>query len=97
MEYFKNVRGTQLTVPTIELGASTVYIRDNIKQIKDEEGNDCWEYNEKQLSLEEYFRQIIPQSEDAIGEISQMFALYQAQTDEAIAELSILIGGANNV
>lgn len=93
----KGVKGTQIKVPTLEVNVDTVYLRDNIIEKYDEDGNKYWEYDEIQLTLSEYFKNIIPENEKAIGELSLLFSTYQSQVDEALAELSILIGGISNV
>ena len=85
----KGVRGTQIKVPTLEVNVDTVYLRDNIIEKYDEDGNKYWEYDEIQLTLSEYFKQIIPEQEQAIGELTTLFAEYQNQIDSAIAELTI--------
>lgn len=97
MVKLKGVRGTQIKVPTLEVNVDTVYLRDNIIEKYDEDGNKYWEYDEIQLTLSEYFKSIIPENEKAIGELSLLFSIYQSQVDEALAELSILIGGISNV
>ena len=51
----KGVRGTQIKVPTLEVNVDTVYLRDNIIEKYDEDGNKYWEYDEIQLTLSEYF------------------------------------------
>ena len=86
----------------VELNVDTAYYRTNIHTCINEEGNEEYEYDEKELTLEEYFRKIIPVNqvitEETLGELSILFATYQQQTDEAIAELSLAIGEAiNNV
>ena len=57
----KGVRGTQIKVPTLEVNVDTVYLRDNIIEKYDEDGNKYWEYDEIQLTLSEYFKNIIPE------------------------------------
>lgn len=86
----------------MELNVDTAYYRTNIHTCINEEGNEEYEYDEKELTLEEYFRKIIPVNqvitEETLGELSILFATYQQQTDEAIAELSLAIEEAiNNV
>ena len=93
MIILKGVRGTQQTVPKLEVNVDTVYIRDNIVEKYDEENNKYWEYDEIQLTFSEYFKRIIPENENAIAELSALFSSYQEQVDNALAELSILIGG----
>ena len=97
MIQLKSVKGTQLYVPRIEINIDTVYIRENIKEKYDQENHRYWEYDEIQLSIPEYFKSIIPENEKAIGELSLLFSSYQAQVDQALAELSILIGEMKNV
>lgn len=93
----KKVQGTQEKVLPLELNVDTVYIRENIIQKKDENDNPYWEYDETQLSFEEYFKKIIPEQEQAIGELTVLFSTYQSQIDSAIADLTMLIGGSNDV
>ena len=95
MVELKGVRGTQIKVPTLEVNVDTVYLRDNIIEKYDEDGNKYWEYDEIQLTLEEYFKKVLPENESAIIELSSIFAAYQAQIDDALAELSMAIGGKN--
>lgn len=97
MTIIPNVHGTQEKVLPLELNVDTVYLRKNIVRLKDAEDREYWQYDETQMSLIEYFRQVIPQSEDAIGELALLFAAYQTQMDQALAELSIAIGGQDNV
>lgn len=97
MKTIKNAKGTQEKVLPLEINVDTVYLRKNITKEKDEEDREYWQYDETQMSLIEYFRQVVPQSEDAIGELALLFAAYQAQMDQALAELSIAIGGQDNV
>lgn len=75
MKIFKQVHGSQEQVLPIEINVDTVYIRDNIEKTED-----GWVYDEKQLSLNEYFRQIIPYNQnitdDAIAELSMLFVSF---------------------
>ena len=95
MVRYEKVRGTQEKVLPLELNVDTVYIRKNVVQKKDEDNNSYWEYDETQLTLEEYFKKVLPENELAIIELSSIFADYQAQIDDALAELSMAIGGKN--
>ena len=86
----------------VELNVDTVYYRTNIHTCLNDEGNEEYEYDEKELTFEEYFRKTIPTNqnitEETLGELSILFAAYQEQTDEAIAELSLALEEAiNNV
>ncbi len=51
----KNVRGTQKSVPALEVNIDTVYLRENITAI-DEEDFKGWQYDEKQYSIQEYIK-----------------------------------------
>ena len=44
----------------VELNVDTAYYRTNIHTCLNEEGNEEYEYDEKELTLEEYFRKTIP-------------------------------------
>ena len=98
MTEYKNVQGTQSTVPSLEINVDTVYIRTNIQDIRTEEMPVLWQYDEIQMTIEEYLKQAVPENQDiadeSMAELSMAFAEYQAQTDMAIAELSSLIGGS---
>jgi len=98
MTEYKNVQGTQSTVPSLEINVDTVYIRTNIQDIHTEEMPVLWQYDEIQMTIEEYLKQAVPENQDiadeSIAELSMAFAEYQTQTDMAIAELSSLIGGS---
>ena len=101
MTEYKNVQGTQSTVPSLEINVDTVYIRTNIQDIHTEEMPVLWQYDEIQMTIEEYLKQAVPENQDiadeSMAELSMAFAEYQTQTDMAIAELSSLIGGMYNV
>lgn len=89
------VQGTQENVPKLEINVDTVYIRDNIEQKQDEEGNNYWQYDEIQYSIVEYLKKVAVENEEitdsAIAELSALIAELQKQSDEAIAELSIAL------
>lgn len=53
MKHFIKVRGSQETVPTLEVNIDTVYIRSNISRIETEEFTG-WEYDEIQYGIREY-------------------------------------------
>lgn len=97
MIFLKNVTGTQSEVPPLEINVDTVYIRTNIVQEIDENGNFYWKYDEEQLSLIEYFKKILPENESAIIELTNLLYSYQNSINNALAELSIIIGEKNNV
>ena len=47
------VRGTQESIPYIEIGKTNVYIRTNVEYIEEEEFSG-WEYDEEIISIPEY-------------------------------------------
>ncbi len=59
MKEIKNVIGSQKTVPTVEVGKTTVYVRTNIRPYTEVFSEDSvftgWMYDETQYSIEEYF------------------------------------------
>jgi hypothetical protein len=96
MKIYKDVMGSQEQVPKVEINKDTVYLRDNVTKVKDEENNtEFWKYDEKQLTIKEYLRQLIPENDNAIAELMDLFCSYQLQNDEAIAELSVLLTNLN--
>lgn len=102
MVHIKNVRcGINDKPNSIRIDVDTVYKAYNIHQITDNEGNNGWEYDEDQYTITEYLRDTVPVNENiteqTLGELSILFATYQVQVDAAIAELSMIAGGNNNV
>ena len=55
------VRGSQVTVPKIEVNVDTVYVRTNIERIEEEDFSG-WEYDETQYEKNEYIELIANQS-----------------------------------
>lgn len=47
------IRGTQESIPFIEIGKTNVYIRTNVEYIENEEFSG-WEYDEEIISIPEY-------------------------------------------
>ena len=47
------IRGTQNSIPFIEVGKTNVYIRTNVEYIEEEEFSG-WEYDEEIISIPEY-------------------------------------------
>lgn len=47
------VRGSQETIPFIEVGKTNVYIRTNVEHVEEEEFSG-WEYDEEIISIPEY-------------------------------------------
>lgn len=93
MKYIKNVKCLDNPPLELEINVDTVYKRYNIVSTKNEEERIEYTYEEDQYTIPEYLKEIAPQTETGLGELSALFAAYQAQTDQAIAELSKTIGG----
>lgn len=56
---FKDVRGSQEFISEIEFNVDTIYIKTNIKKVKEIDGHtqeirEFWEYDEKQYTFNEY-------------------------------------------
>ena len=89
----KNVNCGNQMPSILEINADTVYKRSNIHTYTDSDGNQGYEYDEIELTTIEYLHEIYPQNEQALGELGILIATYQAQTDAAIAELSLALAG----
>lgn len=89
----KNVKCGNQMPSILEINVDTVYKRNNIHPYTDSNGNEGYEYDEIELTTTEYLREIYPQNEQAVGELGILIATFQAQTDAAIAELSLAIAG----
>lgn len=74
-----------------------IYKRYNINSFENEDGKTEYVYTEDQYTIPEYLKEVVPETEESLGELSMLLAMYQTQTDSAIAELSIALGGNNNV
>ena len=97
MKHFSEVRCLDTPPKEIEIGVDTIFKRYNIQSFKNEENRDEFIYEEDQLTIDEYLRDVVPENQDltetTLGELSILFANYQLQTDLAIAELSIAMEG----
>lgn len=97
MKYITNVHCLDVPPKELEINIDTVYKRYNIQSSKTEEDRIEYTYDEEQYSIPEYLKEVVPQNENSLGELSMLLATYQLQTDLAIAELSMALGGNNNV
>lgn len=91
MTEWKKVQGTQNSAPfliDIESSPTTVYERRNVKKKQDEEGNDYWEYEEREFTKNEY---ILRQSSQMVSKEDNL--VNQAALAD-IYELILEIGGA---
>jgi hypothetical protein len=55
MQQYKNIQGTQANIPLIEINTDTVYIRSNVKDIHTEDIPTLWQYDETQMTYDEYY------------------------------------------
>lgn len=78
MKHFIKVRGSQETVPTLEVNIDTVYVRSNIVRIETEEFTG-WEYDEIQYGIREYI--------EVVGVENKELKSRQEFTDTTILEL----------
>ena len=97
MKHISQVKCLDAPPQELEINIDTVYKRYNIVSLKGEDDRLEYTYDEDQYTLQEYLREVVPQNEECLGELSVLLAIYQIQVDQAIAELSVVIGGNNNV
>ena len=82
----KRVKGSQESVPYIEIGKSHVYIRTNVDRIEEDEFSG-WEYDEIVVPIHEYVSSLASQ-----GEIDTVAILIISLMRE-IDELRNMVGG----
>ncbi|MEG1620825.1 MAG: hypothetical protein RR322_02830 [Oscillospiraceae bacterium] len=100
----KDVQGTQVNSPSgidVYSSKTTVYIRENVRRITDAFRGDYWLYDETEMTREEYLEMQANSNQSlydsANAELLLLIMENQKQNDNALAELSILIGGTANV
>lgn len=86
LKQYLNIRGTQTTVPNLEVNVDTVYLRNNIARI-DSEDFTGWQYDEIQYSLREYQEILGNNTSDLKFDINDV-----AETVAYTVEDSIAIG-----
>lgn len=70
----KIVRGTQSERPEeIDFQKDTVYVRKNVHRVE-EENFSGWEYEEEQMTYEEYFRKSDLENKTAIAELAELLS-----------------------
>ena len=84
----KNVRGSQETVPQLEVNIDTVYVRSNITAI-DEDDFKGWEYDEVQYKKDEYI--------ELMGEKNQALEGQILESKLAMAELIEIVAGGGEI
>lgn len=78
MKQFLKVRGSQETVPPLEINVDTVYVRYNVARIN----NDSfvgWEYDEIQYGIREYI--------EVVGTENENLKVTQLETNALLLEL----------
>lgn len=90
---YKGVRGTQETVPEIEINVDTVYVRTNIQRKSEqlegiEEPFNYWEYDEKQYTLREWNQVLSEENSRLVKEQENQNALINS-TQEALEFLMV--------
>jgi hypothetical protein len=60
----------------LELNVDTIYKRKNIVSSENEDGRIEYLYEEYQYTIPEYLKEIVPQDEECLGELSALFATY---------------------
>lgn len=89
MKVFKNVRGSMDSVPNIEVNVDTVYIRNNIVRVEEEDFIG-WEYDEVQYDKDSYIEQINDLGQMIVDREIENLLLGQQVSE---LELTILMGG----
>lgn len=79
-------RGTQETVPDVEVNVDTVYIRTNITKIEEEDFNG-WEYDEVQYDKNEFIETLTRQEDS--GMLALMVSMLMSEVDM----LKSMVGG----
>lgn len=93
MKHLINVHCLDNPPLELEINVDTVYKRYNITSFENEDERIEYTYEEDQYTISEYLKEIVPQNEKGLGELSALLAVYQKQINLAIAELSLTIGG----
>lgn len=86
MKVFQNVRSTATNIPSVEVNVDTVYVRNEIKRVEEDDFIG-WEYNEIQYPLQEYIETLA--NEDDAGMLALMVSVLMSEVDM----LKMMIGG----
>ncbi|MGG0666982.1 hypothetical protein ABE073_00375 [Lederbergia citrisecunda] len=86
MKEIKNVIGSQKTVPAVEIGKTTVYVRSNIEPYTEVHSEDSvfvgWKYDEEQYEKTEFFAVFI-----------QKLLTLEVENEELKKQVAILLNG----
>ena len=86
MKVFQNVRSTATNIPSVEVNVDTVYVRNEIKRVEEEDFTG-WEYNEVQYPLQEYIETMV--NEDDASVLALIVGVLMSEVDM----LKAMIGG----
>lgn len=78
MKKFIKVRGSQDSIPPLEINVDTVYVRYNVSRIESEEFTG-WEYDEVQYGLKEYI--------EVVGTENENLKTTQLETNALVLDL----------
>lgn len=83
------VKGTQETIPFIEIGKTDVYIRTNVERIENEEFTG-WEYDETVITIQEYMKTLADR--DSTDIISMVVSMLMQEINELKTRIEALEG-----
>jgi len=83
------IRGTQESIPFIEIGKTNVYIRTNVEYIEEEEFSG-WEYDEEIISIPEYISTL--SDKNSVDIIALLITGLMQEIDELKTKVEALEG-----
>ena len=83
------IRGTQESIPFIEIGKTNVYIRTNVEYIEEEEFSG-WEYDEEIISIPEYISTL--SDKNSVDVIALIITGLMQEIDELKSKVEALEG-----
>jgi len=83
------IRGTQNSIPFIEVGKTNVYFRTNVVRIEEEEFSG-WEYDEQVIPIQEYINTLADC--DSIDTIAMILSTLMQEIDELKSRITVLEG-----
>ncbi len=83
------VRGSQETIPFIEVGKTNVYIRTNVEHVEEEEFTG-WEYDEQIISIQEYINTLTDR--DSTDVLSMIVSALMQEIDDLKTRIEVLEG-----
>lgn len=83
------VRGTQNSIPFIEVGKTNVYFRTNVVRIEEEEFSG-WEYDEQVIPIQEYINTLADRNSTDI--IAMLMSALMQEIDDLKSRITVLEG-----